>query len=152
MVITRTSTWIEATCNLTLDITVMTVVECPHPLRGANHTCPDIMMIGAHTTRSGGGQSTQESHGLMQGPFWCKVWWTGIKHIEKGKTEIARLEAECMFLVPSVLAEPSGLQRSLPTSGWRLELVSSLVNRSLTLGLRITEWLYRSVVKTMRWP
>ena len=36
----------------------------------------------------------------MQGQFWCKVWWTGIKHTEKGKTEIARLGAECMFLVP----------------------------------------------------
>ena len=116
--IAKGSTWVGTTSRTIIGSTVMTAVECLRPLRGANHMCPGIMMIGARTAKSGGGQSTQENQGLMQGQFFCKVWWTGIEHTEKGKTEITRLEAECMFLVPSVLAEPSELQRSLPTSGW----------------------------------
>ena len=39
-----------------------------------------------------------------------------------------------------------------PTSGWRLESVSSLVSPSLTLGSKTTEWLFRLVAVMMRWP
>ena len=131
---------------------VMTAVECLHPLRGADHSHAGSMIKGSRTAMSGGSQSTQESQDFMRGRSSFKVWSTGTEHTEKGKTEIVRVEAEYMFQVPSVLAEPSELQGSLPTSGWRLGSISSLENQSLTLGMKITEWLCRSAEEMMKLP
>ena len=80
---------------------------------------PGGMMTGACSVMSGGLQSTQGSLGLMQRQFLYKVWSTDAEHPERNKTEIIRLEAECMFLGPNVSVEPFELPRSLPTSGWQ---------------------------------
>jgi hypothetical protein len=118
VVITRISTWVEATGNLTLDTTVMTTVECLHPLRGVAHTRLGGMMTGARMAMSGGSQSTHECPGLMQGPSLCRVWLTEAGLTEKVWTEITRVGAERSSLGPSVSAEPFKLLRFLPTSDW----------------------------------
>jgi hypothetical protein len=61
-------------------------------------------------------------------------------------TGIFRVEVGQLFPALSVFAELSGLVKFPPTTGWLLELTSSLVSRSPTLGWMITEWLCRSVV------
>ena len=114
--------------------------------------CHSGMMTDALTAASEEYQSTQGSQALMQDLFSFKVWSTGTGHTERALTEIARLAAKFMFQVQSVSAEPSRLQRFLPTSGWRLESVSSLVSPSVTLGLKTTEWLFRLVAAMMKWP
>ena len=91
-------------------VSSMIVVEYPRLPQGVGHTRLGNTMTGALTVVGEGFQSTPGSRALMRDLFSFKVWLTGIERTEKAMTEITRLEAECMFQVPSVSAEPSGLQ------------------------------------------
>ena len=97
----------ETVSNMITESTTMTVVECPHLPRGVDHMCPGDMMTDAHPVASEEYQSTQESQALMRDLFVFKVWSTGTKRTGRALTGIARLVAEFMFQVQSVLAEPS---------------------------------------------
>ena len=110
MGIAKSSTWVGTTSSTIIGSTMMTVVECLRPLRAADRMCPGNMMRGARTTMSGGSQSTQESQGLMRGQSSFKVWLIETELTEKATIKIIRLEAGCMFRVPSVSAEPSEQQ------------------------------------------
>ena len=92
------------------DSTATIDVEFPHLLRGVHHMCLGSMMIDAITMASAEHQLTKESQALMQDLSSFKVWLTGTERSEKAMIEITRLATECMFQVPSVSAEPSGLQ------------------------------------------
>ena len=70
--------------------------------------CLGGTMIGAVTVVSAGIHSTQENRALTRGLSSFKAWSTGTERTEKTLTEIVQVAAECMFLVSSVLAEPSG--------------------------------------------
>ena len=72
--------------------------------------CLGGKMTGAPTAASEEYQSTRGSQASMRDLFSFKVWSTGTEHTEKAMTEIIRLAIEWTFQVPSVLAEPSGLQ------------------------------------------
>ena len=112
-------------------VSSMIVVEYPRLPQGVGHTRLGNTMTDALTVVGEGFQPTPENRALTRDPFSFKVWLTGTEHTERDLTGIARLAAEFMSQVSNVLAEPSGLQRFLPTSGWRLELASSLVSPSL---------------------
>ena len=96
--------------SMITDSTTMIVVECPRLPQGVGHTCLGRTMTDALTVVGEGFQSTPESRALMRDLLSFKVWLTGTERIEKATTEITQLAAECMFQVPSVSAEPSGLQ------------------------------------------
>ena len=70
--------------------------------------CLDGTIIGAVTVVSAGIQSTQGNRVSTRGLSSFKAWSTETEHIEKTLTETVQVAAECMFLVPSVLARPSG--------------------------------------------
>ena len=110
----------------------------------------DIEMTGALIALGRGFQSTPGTQALMRDPFSFKVWSTGIELTEKATAEMRLPVAEYMFQGRSVSVEPSEPLSFLPTSGWRLELVSSPVSPSPILGSKITEWLSRLAVGTMR--
>ena len=76
----------ETVSSMITDSTMMTVVECPHPLRGVGHMCLDSMKTDALTVASGEFQSTQGSQALMRNLFSYKVWLTGTEHKEKART------------------------------------------------------------------
>ena len=85
-------------------------VECPRLPRGAGRMCLASRMTGALIVVGEGFQSTPGSRALTRDLFSFKVWLTGTGHTEMTMIEITRLATECMFQVPSVSAEPSGLQ------------------------------------------
>ena len=97
-----------------------TTVECPRPLRGADHMHPGNLMTGIHMVTSEDIQLTPENLDLMQGQFWYKVWSTGTELTDKDMTEINQQETEYMYLDLSVSALLSGPRKSLRTLGWRL--------------------------------
>ena len=97
-------------------------------------------------------QLTPGSQALMRDLFSCRAWSTEIELTEKVMIEIYQPAAECMSQAQSASAKPSGLQRFLPTLGWRLESVSSPESPSLTPGSKTTEWLSILVAAMMRWP
>ena len=99
----------ETVSSMITDSTTMIVAECPRLPQGVGHTHLGNTMTGALTVVGEGFQSTPGSRALTRDPFSFKVWLTGTERTEKAMTEITRLEAECMFQVPSVSAEPSGL-------------------------------------------
>ena len=134
------------------DSTEMTGVECPFPLRGKGLTLLGDRMTGVSSVRAEELQSTPENQASTCDPLSCKVWSTGTEPIEADSTEMRPQAVECMFLVLNVSAELSEPQLSLPISGWQQESASSLVSLSLKLGLKTTEWQFRSVVGTTRWP
>ena len=136
--------------NMITDSIVMIDVECPPLPHGVDRTCLDSRMIDASIVLGEGFQSTPENQALMRDPLSFKVWSTGTEITEKVMTEIYPPAAEYTSQDQSVLAEPSGPRSFLPTSGWRLESVSSLVSPSLTLGLKTSEWLFRLAAATMR--
>ena len=142
----------EGMSSMITDPIVMIDIECQPLPRGAGHMRLDIEMTGALIALGRGFQSTPGTQALTRDLSSFKIWLTGTELIGKATTEMRLPAAEFMFQVQSVSAEPSGLQRFLPTSGWRLESASSLVSPSLTLCLRTTEWLYRSVAAMMKWP
>ena len=72
--------------------------------------CLGRTMIGAVTVVSAGIQSTQENRALTRGLSSFKAWSTGTEHTGKTLAEIVQVVADCMFLVPSVSAGPSGQQ------------------------------------------
>ena len=72
--------------------------------------CLGGTMTGAVTVVSAGFRSTQGNQALTRGLSSVKAWSTGTEHTEKTLAEIVQVAAECMFLVQSVSAEPSGLQ------------------------------------------
>ena len=137
------SSEIRGEISLLLDITVMTTVECPL-LRGVVRTCPGTTMIGARMVMSG-------TLGLTRDPFSFRTGSTEADSTEVTMAEIIRVEVVHPFLVQSVLAEPSDLQRFPPTSGWQLGLASSQASQSRKLGWMTTEWLFRSVEATTTW-
>ena len=100
----------ETMSSMIPDSVVMTVIECPHLLRGADRICLGSMMTDAHTAASAEVQSTPESQALMQDRFLFKVWLTEIERAEKAVIETSRLAAGSIFQVLSVSAEQSGLQ------------------------------------------
>ena len=65
-------------------------------------------VTGVITVASAGIRSTQENRALTRGLYSFRAWSTGTEQKEKTLAEIVQVAAECMFLVPSVLAEPSG--------------------------------------------
>ena len=89
------------------DSITMIIVECPRLPQGVGHTCLGSMMTDALTVASEEHQSTQGSRALMRDLSSFKVWSTETGCTEKTQAEIVQVAAECMFLVPSVLAEPS---------------------------------------------
>ena len=72
--------------------------------------CLGGTMTGAVIVVSAELQSTQGNRALTRGLSSFKAWSTGTEHTEKTLAEIVQVAAECVFLVPSVLAEPSGEQ------------------------------------------
>ena len=68
--------------------------------------CLGGTMIGAVTVVSAGIQSTQGNRATRRGLSSFKAWSTGTEHTKKTQAEIVQVAAECVFLVPSVLAEP----------------------------------------------
>ena len=134
------------------DSTEMIGVECPIPLRGVGLTLLGSQMIGVSTVQGVGFQLTPESHASTRDPLSCKGWSTGTEPIVVHSTEKCPRAVEYMFLVLNVSAELSEPLLSPPISGWQQESASSLVSLSLKLGLKTTEWQFRSVVGTTRWP
>ena len=134
------------------DSTEMIGVECPLPLRGVGLTLLGSKMTDVSSVRGEEFQSTPENQASTRDPLSCKVWSTGTEPIGADSTEMRPQAVECMFLVLNVSAELSELQLSLPISGWQQESASSLVSLSLKLGLKTTEWQFRLVVGTTRWP
>ena len=134
------------------DSTEMIGVECPIPLRGVGLTLLGSQMIGVSTVQGVGFQLTPESQASTRDPLSCKDWSTGTEPIEVHSAEMYPQTVDCMFLVLNVSAELSEPQLSPPISGWQQESASSLVSLSLKLGLKTTEWQFRSVVGTTRWP
>ena len=131
---------------------VMIGVECPLLPREVGLTPIGSKMTGVSTVQGEGFQSTPENQASTRDPLSCKVWSTGTEPIEVHSTEMYPQAVECMFLVLNVSAELSEPQLSLPISGWQQESASSLVSLSLKLGLKTTEWQFRLVVGTTRWP
>ena len=72
--------------------------------------CLGGTMIGTVIVVSAELQSTQGSQALPRDLSSFKVWSTEIGRTEKTQAEIVQVEAECMFLVLSVVAEPSEQQ------------------------------------------
>ena len=72
--------------------------------------CLGGTMTGATIVVSAELQSTQGNRALTRGLSSSKAWSTETGCTEKTQAEIVQVAAECMFLVPSVLAEPSGQQ------------------------------------------
>ena len=134
------------------DSTEMIGVERPIPLRGVGLTLLDSKMTGVSTVQGEGFQSTPENQASMRDPLSCRGWSTGTEPIEADSTEKRPQAVECMFLVLNVSAELSEPQLSFPISGWQQESASSLVSLSPKLGLKTTEWQFRLVVGTTRWP
>ena len=134
------------------DSIVMIDVECPPLPQEVDRMCPDNRMTDASTVLGEGFQSTPENQASTRDPLSCKGWSTGTEPIEVHSTEMYPQAVECMFLVLNVSAELSEPQLFPPISGWQQESASSLVSLSLKLGLRTTEWQFRLVVGTTRWP
>ena len=134
------------------DTTEMIGVECPLPLRGVGLTLLGSKMTDVSSVRGEDFQSTPENQASTRDPLSCKAWSTGTEPIEVDSTEMYPQAVECMFLVLNVSAELLEPQLSLPISGWHQESASSLVSLSLKLGLKTTEWQFRLVVETTRWP
>ena len=149
MITAKISTWEELMESMIVSTPATTTVECLRPFRGMGHTRPGGMTTGACMVMIAEFQSTQEILGFMQGQSLYKVWSTGTEHTEKGWIEAGPVEAVYTIPALSVLEEPSEPLRSLTTSDWRLVLVSSQGNQSLTLGLKTTEWLC-TLVATVR--
>ena len=127
-------------------------VECPPLPEEVDHICLDSKMTGVSSVQGEGFQSTPENQDSTRDPLSCKVWSTGTEPIEADSTEMHPQAVECMFLVLNVSAELSEPLLFPPISGWQQESASSLVSLSLKLGLRTTEWQFRLVVGTTRWP
>ena len=134
------------------DSTEMIGVECSIPLRGVGLMLLGGKMTGISTVQGEGFQLTPENQASTRDPLSCRGWSTGTEPIEVHSTEMYPQAVECMFLALNVSAGLSEPQLSLPTSGWRLESVSSTVSLSPILGLRTTEWLSRSASEMTRWP
>ena len=107
-----TSIEIRGGISMLLIFTVTTTVGCPL-LRGVVSMRHGAMTIGARMVMSGTLDSTRD-------PFSFRTGSTGADITGVAMTEIFRVEVVQLFLVQSVSAEPSGLQRSPRTSGWRL--------------------------------
>ena len=107
-----TSTEIRGEISMLLDLTVMTTVGCPL-LRGVVSTRPGAMTIGTHMVMSG-------ALGLTRDPFSFRTGSTEADTTVAATTEIFRVAVAQLFLVQSVSAEPSDLQRSpqLQVGGW----------------------------------
>ena len=138
--------------NMATGSTEMIGVECPIPLRGVGLTLLGRKMTDVSSVRGEEFQSTPENQASTRNPLSCKVWSTETEPIEADSTEMYPQAAECMFLVLNVSAELSEPQLFPPISGWQQESASSLVSLSLKLGLKTTEWQFRLVVGTTRWP
>ena len=117
-----TSTEIRGEISTLLDPTATTTVGCPL-LRGVVSTRPDAMTIGTHMVMSG-------ALGLTRDPFSFRTGSTEADTTVAATTEMFRVAVAQQFQVRSVSAEPSGLRRFPPTSGWQLELASFLASRS----------------------
>ena len=72
--------------------------------------CLSITMTGAVIVVSAELQSTQGNRASTRGLSSFKAWSTETEHTQKTLAKIIQAAAKCMFLVPSVLAEPSGQQ------------------------------------------
>ena len=138
--------------SMITDSIVTIDVECPPLPLGVGRMCLDRRMTGALVVFGEGFQSIPGNQALMRDPFSFKVWSTGTELTEKVTTEMHLPAAEYTFRGQNALVELSGPLRFLPTSGWRLESVSSLVSPSPILGLKTTEWLSRLAVAMMKWP
>ena len=101
---------IEGMRNRITEASVMINVECQPLPRGVGHMRLDSRMTDTLIVVGEGFQSTPGSRALTRDPFSFKVWLTGTGHTKRAMIEIIRLEAGCMFQVPSVSAEPSEQQ------------------------------------------
>ena len=142
----------EGMSSMITDSIVMIDVECQPLPRGVDPMCLDSRLTDALIVLGGEFQSTPENQASTRNPLSCKVWSTETEPIEADSTEMYPQAAECMFLVLNVSAELSEPQLFPPISGWQQESASSLVSLSLKLGLKTTEWLFRSAVEMTRWP
>ena len=72
--------------------------------------CLGGRMIDANIVVSAERQSTQGNQALTRDISSFKAWSTETGHTERTQAETVQVAVECMFLVPSVSAEPSGRQ------------------------------------------
>ena len=101
---------VKAVGSMIIHLTVTIVIGGPRLLRGVRHMCLDGTRIGAIIVVSAGIKSTQGNRASTRGLSSFKAWSSGTEHTEKTLAEIIQVAVECMFLVPSVSAEPSGQQ------------------------------------------
>ena len=90
--------------------TMTIAIEGPHLPQGVNRMCLGGTMKGAVIVVSAELQLTQGNQALTRGLSSFKAWSTERGCTEKTQAEIIQVAAECMFLVPNVLAEPLGQQ------------------------------------------
>ena len=100
----------ETRSSMIIEPISMVAVECPCLLQGVRRMCLGGTMTCAVIVVSAELWSTQGNRALTRDLSLFKAWSTEIGRTEKTQADTVQVVAECMFLVPSVLAEPSGQQ------------------------------------------
>ena len=115
----------ETRSSMIVESIAMITVECTRLLQGVGHTCLGHMKTDALTVLDEVFQSTPGSQAWMRDLFSCRAWSTETELTKMAMTEARKPAIGCMSLAQSASAELPELQRFPPTSGWRLESVSS---------------------------